>query len=260
MRRTAISLVLILAFAGTAVADRVQETFDRTVDLRAGSPVSIDNVNGRIVVTTWDQPRVRIHAVKKAENGEALEKLRIDIRGGNGLEIETVMPKRNDAGFLDMLFGNDGNTSVDYDVTIPRNSNLKVDNTNGSITVSEVSGRIDLETTNGRIEALRCSGAIDASTTNGAIRAELLSVSSGKEMEFETTNGSISISVPSTYAATIDADTTNGSIRSDIPVTTRSFSRRELRGTINGGGPQLSLHTTNGSIEIRSAGAVAASK
>ncbi|MGZ8831269.1 MAG: DUF4097 family beta strand repeat-containing protein, partial [Thermoanaerobaculia bacterium] len=70
--------------------------------------------------------------------------------------------------------------------------------------------------------------------------------------EFETTNGSISVTVPPTFAATVAADTTNGSIKTDLPVTTRSFSRRELRGTLNGGGPPLSLHTTNGSIEIRS--------
>jgi DUF4097 and DUF4098 domain-containing protein YvlB len=195
---------------------------------------------------------VRIHAVKKAETREALDKLAIDVRTADGVSIVTRSPRRNESGFLDFLFGNGDNTSVEYDVTVPRSTDLKVENTNGSISVSDINGRSDLSTTNGRIEAMRCSGTMNAGTTNGSIRAELLQVSSSKSMEFETTNGSIALTLPPTFGADLDAGTTNGSIRTDLPVTTRSFSRRELRGTLNGGGTRLSLHTTNGSIEIRS--------
>ena len=256
MLRTILSLMLTIVFAGVAHADRLQEPFDRTLDVRAGTPVSIDNVSGRIVVTTWDQPRVRIHAIRKAESREVLDKLSIDIRqNGEGLAIATHMPKKNDSGFLDFLFGNDGNASIDYDVTVPRTTDLKVENTNGSITASDVTGVIRLATTNGRITAERCTGSMNAGTTNGSIRAELLAVASGKSMKFETTNGSITLMVPASFAADIQAETTNGSIRTDLPVTTKSFSRRELRGTLNGGGAELGLYTTNGSIEVRSSGA-----
>ncbi len=243
-------------FAGTASASRLQESFDRTVDVRVGSSVSIDNVNGRITVSSWDQPRVRIHAVRKAETREMLDKLSVEVReSGDGLSIVTHMPRKSDSGFFDMLFGNDGNAAVDYDVTVPRATDLKVENTNGGITVSDVSGSSELGTTNGRIEALRCSGTMTATTTNGAIRAELLEVASGKPMKFETTNGSITLTVPPSFAADLQAETTNGSIRTDLPVTTKSFSRRELHGTMNGGGAELGLYTTNGSIEVRSGAA-----
>jgi DUF4097 and DUF4098 domain-containing protein YvlB len=252
MPRAILSLIVTLVFATAASAERLQESFDRTLDVRAGSAVSIDNVNGKITVTSWDQPRVRIHALKKAETRDSLDKLAIDVRTADGVSIVTRTPRRSDSGFLDFLFGNGDNTSVEYDVTVPRSTDLKVENTNGSISVSDITGRIELSTTNGRIEAMRCSGTMNAGTTNGTIRAELLQVSANRKMEFETTNGSITLTLPPTFAADLEADTTNGSIRTDLPVTTRSFSRRELRGTLNGGGTHLSLHTTNGSIEIRS--------
>ena len=253
MRRTILSLIVTIVFSGVAYAERLQEPFDRTLDVRAGTPVSIDNVNGRITVTTWDQPRVRIHAIRKAESKEVLDKLSVDVRqNANGLTIETHMPKRDGGGFLDFLFGNEGNSSIDYDVTVPRMTDLKVENTNGGISASDVVGVIELSTTNGRIEAIRCSGSMNAGTTNGAIRAELVQVSSGKPMKFETTNGSITLLVPPSFAANVTAETTNGSIRTDLPVTTKSFSRRELHGTMNGGGAELGLYTTNGSIEVRS--------
>lgn len=256
MRRTILSVILTIVFAGVAQADKLQEPFDRMLDVRPGSPVSIDNVNGRIVVSTWDQPRVRIHAIRKAESREVLDKLTIDIRqNGEGLSIATHMPKKNEGGgFLDFLFGNEGNASIDYDVTVPRTTDLKVENTNGGISASDVNGSIQLSTTNGRIDAIHCAGTMNASTTNGSIHAELVQIASGKPMKFETTNGSISLLVPPTFAANVQAETTNGSIRTDLPVTTKSFSRRELHGTLNGGGAELGLYTTNGSIEVRSSG------
>ncbi len=251
MRRTILTFLAALAVAVTAFAERAQQPLDRTIDVRPNGTVSIENTNGRMTVSAWDEPRVRIRAIKRASSQDALNAIAIDIRQtGAGVAIVTRTPN-SDGNFLDMLFGNNGNASVDYDLTVPRQSNLKVDGTNGAITVSDIIGRIDLGTTNGRIEALRCGGSINASTTNGAIRAELVQATPSK-MEFETTNGSISLTVPPTFAANVTAETTNGSIRSDLPVTTHSFSRRELRGTLNGGGAQLDLHTTNGSIEIRS--------
>lgn len=255
MRRVIVSLILTVVFAGTAFA-RVEETFDRTVDVRPGTPVSIENVNGHVMVSSWDQPRVRIHAIRKAESRDVLDKLGIDIRqNGDGLSIVTRMPKRSDGGFLDMIFGNDGNASVDYEVTVPRATDLRAENTNGAVSAADITGSIHLGTTNGRIECARCGGSINASTTNGAIRAELVQVAAGRPMKFETTNGSISLTVPPSFTADVQAETTNGSIRTDLPVTTKSFSRRELRGTLNGGGQQLELYTTNGSIEIRTSGA-----
>ena len=97
----------------------------------------------------------------------------------------------------------------------------------------------------------RCRGAIDAETTNGHIRAELLDVTAGKPMHFETTNGGITVKVPRGFAASIDAANTNGSISTELPISTTATHRHTLRGTVNGGGPELRLRTTNGGISIQ---------
>lgn len=131
---------------------------------------------------------------------------------------------------------------------------MEVSNTNGSIRLSDVSGKHELDTTNGRIEVTRCQGSVDASTTNGSIRAELTRVTKGQSLQFETTNGRIEVAVPSDFAGTVDAGTVNGSIRTDLPVTTTRVGKNSLRGTINGGGSSLRMRTTNGSIEINAVG------
>jgi len=76
-------------------------------------------------------------------------------------------------------------------------------------------------------------------------------VNPGKSIRLETTNGRITVALPRSLTARVDASTTNGSITTDLPVTTTEMSHHALRGTINGGGSaELRLRTTNGSINI----------
>ena len=128
---------------------------------------------------------------------------------------------------------------------------LKIENTNGAIEASDVRGSHRIETTNGHIKLARCAGDVDAETTNGSIEAELTTVNTGRGMRLETTNGHITTSLPRTFAARINAANTNGSIETDLPITTvGSHDKHSLVGTVNGGGPELRLRTTNGSIHI----------
>ena len=248
-----------LLVANTALAVELKETIDRTFDVRPGAMVALKNVNGSITITSWDQPRVRVIAQKEVEGGrgaaqEALKELRVDLQPRDGgLVVTTHFPKEHDgfASFFDWLSGNDIDASVRYEVTVPKTMNLDVENTNGSIRLSGVTGKLELDTTNGRIEATRCAGTIDAATTNGRIEAELLRVTPGQNNSLTTTNGRIVLSVPPTFSGEVDAGTTNGAIRTDLPVTTKLSGDNRLRGTINGGGALLKLRTTNGGIEIR---------
>ena len=76
-------------------------------------------------------------------------------------------------------------------------------------------------------------------------------VTPGQDIRLSTTNGRISVAVPSNFAGELDAGTTNGSIHTDFPITTTRGDNNRLRGTVNGGGAQLRLRTTNGGIEIK---------
>jgi DUF4097 and DUF4098 domain-containing protein YvlB len=257
MRRFATAFVLALV-ALTASATTLEETFDRSYDVRPGALLFLANVNGNITIRSWDQPRVRIHAEKKVHAAgdaakAAMAELKIEILPSNGgLHVTTRYPKHGD-GFIDWMFGTHVDASVTYEVMVPRTMNLDLDNTNGAVEVSDVRGSHKIGTTNGHIAVARCAGDLDAETTNGGIRAELTEITAGKSMRLETTNGRISLAAPRTLAARVDAATSNGSINTDLPVSVTTTDRHVLRGTINGGGPELRLRTTNGSIDIRAA-------
>jgi len=210
-------------------------------------------------VRAWDQPRVHIRAEKhvRASSDRAkdvMNELKIEIvPAGGGLRVVTHYPKRGDNGFFDWLVGDAVNVSVDYELEVPRAMNIEVENTNGAIEVTEVRGSHRIDTTNGRIVLARCAGDIDAETTNGGITAELLEVTPGKSVRLETTNGRIALTAPASLAARVDASTTNGSINTELPIAATEAHSHSLRGTLNGGGAELRLRTTNGSIDIRAA-------
>lgn len=255
---TILAAALLLSTAVVANASKLEETFDKTYDMKPGSQLALENTNGRVTISGSNDSRVHIHALKQVESmhgtaaTNAMRDLRIEVvPSSSGLKIMTHYPKSSDGGFFDWLSGNNVNVNVTYEISIPTSMNLDIDTVNGRIEVSNVAGDMKLETTNGRIEVARCRGSIAAETTNGGIKAELLQITSGRTIRLGTTNGHITLTVPTSIAATIDAETTNGSINTELPVTTSSkVHRNSLRGTVNGGGPQLKLRTTNGGIDI----------
>lgn len=253
---------MVFFVAASASAKSLTETIDRTFDVKAGANFVLTNVNGRITVNAWNQPRVRVVAVKEVDADrdqlqQAMKELRVEMQPRDGgLVITTHFPKhdRDISSIFDWILGDHVDASVQYDITVPQNMNVEVTNTNGGIRLTGVAGKHALDTTNGRIEVMACAGSLDASTTNGNINAELTKVAKGQPLRFETTNGRIEVAVPADLAMDVDANTTNGSISTDLPINTTRFSRNSMRGTINGGGTSLRMRTTNGRIAIKTIG------
>lgn len=261
MKRLLVMTVTTVLLASGAGAATLSEKVDKTFDVKPGATVVLSNVNGGIRISSWDQPRVRVVAEKEVEGDRddvkaAMKELRVDIQSRDGgLVITTHYPKESSGAtsIFSWLMGDDIDAQVTYELMVPRAMSVDVTNTNGSIRLAEVTGKLELDTTNGKIEVTRCAGSIDASTTNGSINAELVKIAKGQPLRFETTNGRISVAVPTDFAGDIDAGTTNGSIDTEFPVTTTKVGSNSLRGSVNGGGTSLRLRTTNGSINIKKA-------
>src|ERR1043166_139363 len=110
MRRLVIAA--LLTFAAAALhAETLSQTIDRTFDVRPGATFALDNVNGHVNVTSWDQPRIRVHAVKTVSRTDnpraALDALKVEMTARDGgLSVHTVYPSHGSVGFLDFLTGN----------------------------------------------------------------------------------------------------------------------------------------------------------
>src|SRR5262245_45577545 len=141
----------------------------------------------------------------------------------------------------------------------------------GAISLEGAKGTFVLSSSDGRIVARGVDGALDARTSDGAITADGrfdalrlatsdghidADVEPGSRMETDwsasTSDGSIVLRLPADFAANLEAHVGDGHIDVDFPITTQGrFGNHDLRATLHGGGPLLSLRTGDGSIRIQ---------
>jgi DUF4097 and DUF4098 domain-containing protein YvlB len=208
--------------------------------------------NGGIDVKGWDQnnvlvrARIEAWAENEAEARALLSQVRIEAGGG---QIRAVGPDSTPNRPWDQ----NRQWAVSFEIFTPSNTNMKVESHNGGISVSDVRGRIELESHNGGIKLTRVAGDIVGSTHNGGIQVELNGNAwDGRQLELSTYNGAVTLSVPSSFSASIETRTDRGRLDSDFPVAVRGrVDESNLNFNIGAGGPPIKLSTHNGGIRLR---------
>lgn len=218
----------------------------RETTLPAGrSVVSVDGRdNGGIEVTGWDKNEILVRAKVQAytDEREAARDLvqRITIATDGTIRAEGPRLGRHD------------HWAVSYEIFVPRNSSLDLATVNGGITISDVSGRIDFRATNGGVHLSDLGGNVRGHTTNGGLRVELSGTEwQGEGLDVRTTNGGVTIDVPSNYHAELETGTVNGGLRLDFPITVQGRIDRTINATLGRGGKLIRATTTNGGVVVR---------
>ena len=140
---------------------------------------------------------------------------------------------------------------INFDVQVPRGVRLNALTTNGRVHCLHLDSVVHAATTNGDVEVSTSEWA-SAKTTNGGVRVSMGNAKWSGELELETTNGSVDVTLPASAEFKVDAATTNGGIRTDFPITVQGrFGPKSLSGTVGGGGRELKVATTNGGIELK---------
>ncbi|MCB9211336.1 MAG: hypothetical protein H6610_04615 [Ignavibacteriales bacterium] len=138
----------------------------------------------------------------------------------------------------------------------------------GGITVGKCDGDIDIKTSGGGIDINKCKGSVKANTSGGGIKVKEVygtinaSTSGGsvfasileqpmENCSLTTSGGGITVKLADNIKVDLDAKTSGGSVNTDFPITIQGkVERSKLEGVINGGGPDLYLRSSGGSINI----------
>jgi DUF4097 and DUF4098 domain-containing protein YvlB len=139
---------------------------------------------------------------------------------------------------------------------------LKIRRVKGGADLKTVSGDILLENSEGNVEAEVVSGDIDLIDISGAEEVMSKSVSGsvkfvgglskGGSYNFSVLNGDVTLLVPSNSAFELYAKTFSGDINTDFEITlSGKLSKTELRGTVNGGGAEVTLKTFSGDVYLK---------
>lgn len=230
------------------------EELHKTYALSPNGRIDLENMNGAVVIKTWDRNEVQIDAIKRASTKERLDEAQIQIDShADSLSIRTRYPDRDHTNWTSKVHNNPA--SVEYNLTVPRNARLdKIDLINGDFTVDGVAGDVRASCINGHLLAENLGGAAQLSTVNGPLDARFTRL--GNEgIELSSVNGSLRVTIPSDSQAQVSASTMSGSISDDfgMHVARHSFIGQNLHGQLGSGAVPIKLANVNGSIEIRHA-------
>ena len=125
-----------------------------------------------------------------------------------------------------------------------------LDTSGGSIKVGTVRGPARLDTSGGSISVAQAEHTVKADTSGGSIAVTFVGPLQGPST-LDTSAGGITVHVDANAAFDLVADTSAGSVNCELPITVQGKMHRDkLVGKVNGGGPQLKLDTSAGSIRV----------
>lgn len=259
--RLSFAVLVAVVVTMPALADEWSKTYNIT-----GKPdLHIDTSDASIRVTVWDQNQILAKVISTGYKiGIGGGDIRIDEhQTGDAVDIQVHYPYH---GF------NIGwnNRHVEIIVQMPREGRVNLHTGDGNIEVAGLKGEMDIDSGDGSENLDSVDGQVRAKTSDGKIlangRFDALDVKSGDGRvdvhatsgstlgtgwRLQTSDGSVSLDIPSDLAADVDLHTGDGHIDLDMPVTTTGQVRQsELRGKLNGGGSPLTIRTGDGSIHL----------
>ncbi len=194
-------LVLILALAALALpallaAENRVSTFEKTLSLTPGRPVSVEfrDSDGDVTFTVGDASTVGIKVRKETDIRDAeraqrrLDEITVEVtQNGNEVRIEIRYPHR--VFSLSSLW-HDENVRVRSEVVLPRECRLAAVTSDGDIRATGMAGDVSLKTSDGNIFLAQAEGRLTTSTSDGDLTLRELK----GEVEAHTSDGDIDVS------------------------------------------------------------------
>jgi DUF4097 and DUF4098 domain-containing protein YvlB len=246
-------LVLTLAAHSSDHWGAFTEEFHQTYALTPDGRVELENINGSVHISTWDQNAVKVDAVKYADSKERLDEAHIEVDSGK--EYVSIRTKYPDHDHTFNWGSHDNPAGVEYTLTVPRGARLdEIKLINGSLDVTGVKGEVRASCINGLLKAHNLAGRADLSTINGHLDARFDELP-GSSVDLKSVNGSLELTIPSDSKAQIEANTVSGGIENDfgLHVNHHRYVGHDLRGELGSGGARIKLENVNGRIDIRHA-------
>lgn len=226
------SLLFIAILPAQGQASR---TVEQTVSMRPGGTVVLNGYGGRIDVSPWDRPEVRVEARVEDEDDALVKRTQIQVEGGGTgrVEISEEVEEEN-GGFLSSLFGGDNEhpSAVYYTLRVPREANL------------------ELNTYSSDVRAQSLGGALSVNTYSG--NAEVTFERLAGEVSFNSYSGNATMHLPRGAGFRLEANLGMGG-NFEPGFAEGAFSAiggSVYKGAVSGGGSRVSFNTFSGTLRL----------
>src|SRR5262249_55192619 len=173
------------------------EEFHHSYPLARNGSVELENINGAVHISAWDRDEVKLDAIKRADDQEALKDAEIEVTNrADSISIRTKY--RGEEGD----HGHGPAAEVEYTLTVPANARLdEIKLINGPLDISGITGEVRASCINGKLVAHGLSAKVKLSTVNGALEASFKRLE-GNSIELSSVNGPLRVTLPSDVQAT----------------------------------------------------------
>jgi DUF4097 and DUF4098 domain-containing protein YvlB len=216
----------------------------REVTIPAGAQLDVDGgVNGGISIEGTNRGDILVRSKVQAYQDDLADSRRV----AAAILVETAGGRVRATGPTSEKHG----WGVSYQIFVPLKTDLLVRTHNGGIAIAGVQGHVQFEALNGGVSLKQLAGSVEGHTQNGGLHLELASDHwDGDRCDVSTTNGGVTIRVPSGYSAHLETGTVNGGVSVDFPVTVQGEIQRHLAVDLGSGGNLVRATTTNGGVRV----------
>jgi hypothetical protein len=264
------SLVFTWPCSSAQPPSRVDRLLVRLTDPSRPALVKASLVNGGIIVKAYEGKEVLVEASVRDQDAETER----PSGGPKRLHISTtglsVVEENNEVRIeTDSIMH-----TIDLAISVPTHTSLKLNTVNdGDIVVTGVDGGLDVDEINGSVNLNDVSGSAVVDALNGRVLVTFTKVNPEKPMAFSSLHGDIDITFPPDLKANVAIRSDCGDVFSDFDVKLQALTPQQavedggghgrqhrvqidkaVRGTINGGGPEIQFTNFQGAIYIRKAG------
>jgi len=237
---------------GRLVLGAVQQadTLERSVDLAARTLV-LDGFRGAIRLDGTEDGQLARFTFAKRARGE-------DVAAARRTLDRVTLEEAGDAQIYQYVMRSRATerSAVDVQGTVPRDVAVRIQWESGTVALSNVAGPIRVRAQGGVVQIAGAGATVDVETRNGGMDVAMARLPDTSRVHLRTANGDLTLTLPTTTSARVDARTDAG----DINIDALSFADRQLsplgagarfEGRLGTGDAQVELRTENGAIQLR---------
>ena len=214
-----------------------------------GRTVVLEHYSGAVTVSGRNDSTALFRLTKRATGrGEAEAQRLLD-----GIAVET----EEDAETVAVRLASEApdSTAVGVRAEVPFKTPVRVMLGDGAVDISAMTGAIAVEVANGAVTIKGAARDLDVQTGNGDITAEMIGFTDSTTVELVASNGAITLQIPKSAAAALEASTQSGTITTEgLDLEDRTEEKRSAGGrlaaTLGDGTGRITLRTENGAVTV----------
>jgi hypothetical protein len=242
----------------------------KTVDFQSGGSLNLKIDVTSLNLSSWDRNQVDVYArIEPPKNANeeyarlAVEATRIEIRGdSHSLTVSTNFDDVPSRAFR----GGHTLPHVRLEIKAPASLRLRLDADRSEMEIHGIHGSLNLETDRSNLSGTDLTGDLHLkmdrgkagiSGFRGSVDAETdrTEVTLGAQItgnsRLEARRGNMELRVPGSQSLSVHADVgRRQEFKTDLPLTLHNMSSDLLEGSLNGGGPELVVHTDRGKVTL----------